>query len=90
MNMTFEFAPVAAITVICFLAGMGGKLSPMNDKWIPVLCAGLGCLLGLTAYFAVPAVMPASDPFTAAAIGIVSGYAATGVHQTVRQLSQNQ
>ncbi len=88
METTFGFAPVAAITVICFLAGMGAKLSPLKDKWIPLISGGLGCLLGLAAYFAVPAVMPAGDPFTAAAIGIVSGYAATGVHQTVSQLSK--
>lgn len=30
---------------------------------------------------------PASDPITAVAVGIVSGLAATGAHQAVKQLS---
>lgn len=90
MDTTFGFAPVAAITAICFLAGMGGKLSPMKDKWIPLVCGSLGCLLGLIAYFTVPSVMPAGDPFTAAAVGIASGYAATGIHQTIAQLNKEE
>ena len=31
---------------------------------------------------------PAGDPLTAVAVGIVSGLAATGVNQAVRQLGQ--
>ncbi len=89
MDTTFGFAPVASIMAICFLVGMAVKASNFDSKWIPLICGALGCLLGLVAYFAVPSVMPAADPYTAAAIGIVSGYGATGVHQTVSQLSKN-
>ena len=31
---------------------------------------------------------PAGDPITAAAVGIVSGLAATGLHQAAKQLSK--
>lgn len=89
MDTTIGFAPVASITAICFLVGMCVNVSGMNNKWIPLICGTLGCVLGLLAYFTVPSVMPAADPYTAAAIGIVSGYGATGVHQTVSQLSKN-
>lgn len=82
------FAPVAAITAICFLAGMATKLSPLKDKWIPLICGCLGGVLGFVAFAAVPSVMPANDPLTSIAIGIASGYAATGIHQTVSQLSK--
>ena len=30
---------------------------------------------------------PAADPLTAVAVGIVSGWAATGLHQTLKQMT---
>lgn len=78
---------VAAITVICLLVGEGVKLSPLDNKWIPVICGICGLLLGLAAMFIMPD-YPATDYITAAAVGIVSGFAATGVNQAVKQLKQ--
>lgn len=76
---------VAAITVICLLIGEGVKLSPLDNKWIPVVCGICGLLLGLAAMFIMPD-YPATDYITAAAVGIVSGLAATGANQVAKQL----
>ena len=45
----------------------------------------IGLCLGLVAYIWCGALIPATDPITAAAIGVVSGLCATGVHQVWKQ-----
>ena len=77
---------VASITLICFgIAFAVKKIGIMPSKFIPLLCMGLGIILGLAAYFLIPD-FPANDWLTAIAIGIASGWAATGAHQSVKQL----
>lgn len=82
--MDFGITGVAAITALCFLLGQAIKLTGMLCKWIPVLCGLVGCLLGLAGWQVIPD-YPASDPITAAAVGAVSGFAATGIHQIYKQ-----
>lgn len=84
--MDFGIASVAAITVICYLAAQAAKATPINNKWIPVICGVLGGVLGAVAMIIMPD-FPARDPITAAAVGIVSGLAATGANQVYKQLS---
>lgn len=82
-------ASVAAITVICYLFGLGAKLVPaINDKAIPVICGLAGAAIGLLWFFTGWADYPAKDPVTAAAVGIVSGLAATGINQVYKQLTK--
>ena len=76
---------VAAITVICLLVGQGVKVSGLDNKWIPIICGVCGCALGILAMFIMPD-FPAGDYITAAAVGIVSGLAATGINQAAKQL----
>lgn len=76
---------VAAITVICLLIGQGVKASGLDNKWIPIICGVCGCALGILAMFIMPD-FPAGDCITAAAVGIVSGLAATGINQAAKQL----
>ena len=78
---------VAAITVICLLVGDIVKSSPINSKWIPIICGVCGLILGIAAMYLMPD-FPATDYITAAAIGIVSGLAATGANQAMRQLNE--
>ena len=77
-------ASVAAITVVCYLIGMAVKASGLNDKWIPVIVGVSGLVLGVAGMFIIPD-YPAKDYITAAAVGIVSGLAATGVNQIFKQ-----
>lgn len=76
---------VAAITVICLLIGQGVKASGVDNKWIPLTCGVCGGVLGVAGMFLMPD-FPAGDYITAAAVGIVSGFAATGVNQAMKQM----
>ena len=84
--MDFGITGIAAITVITYLVGMGVKASGLDNKWIPVLCGCIGVGLGVVGMFIMPE-FPATDYITAAAIGAVSGLAATGINQIGKQLS---
>lgn len=81
-------ASVAAITVICYLVGLIVKASGLNDKYIPICCGVAGAVLGLAGLYLGLPDFPAADPLTALAVGIVSGLAATGVNQAVKQLGK--
>lgn len=82
-------ASVAAITVIAYLAGIMVKCTSLNNKWIPVICGVTGLILGLLGLFVMPD-FPAHDYISAAAVGIVSGLAATGINQIAKQLSKGE
>ena len=73
---------VAVITVICFLVGQVVKATGLDNKWIPIICGAFGAVLGI---LGMPE-FPASDYLTAAAVGIVSGLAATGINQVYKQM----
>ena len=78
-------AGVAAITVIAWLMGEAVKLSPLENKWIPVACGFFGGALGIVGMYTMPE-FPAADVRTAAAVGIVSGLAATGADQIAKKM----
>jgi hypothetical protein len=78
---------VSAITVICYLIAQAIKLTPLHNKWLPIICGFLGCALGIASLFLMPG-FPAGDCITAAAVGIVSGLAATGANQVFKQLGR--
>ena len=76
---------ITGITLICYLGGLGVKLSPLDNKWIPLLCGITGGVLGVLGMKLMPE-FPAADLMSAAAVGITSGLAATGADQLGRQL----
>ncbi len=83
---TFDFVPVAGISVICYLIGMGVKISPINDKYIPLIVGVCGGILGVVGMFTGMAEFGTEHVINAVAIGVVSGLGATGVDQMVKQL----
>lgn len=86
--MDFGIASVAAITVIAYLVGMAAKdVTIVEDKWIPVVVGVTGMILGVAGLYVMPD-FPAKDVINAAAIGIVSGLAATGINQIGKQLQK--
>ncbi len=80
-------ANVAAITVICWLGGLAVRLSPWDNKYIPLLCGLLGGALGALALGLMPG-YPADNVLDAVAVGIASGLAATGADQLFKQLTK--
>lgn len=88
MDITsFGMGGVAVITIICYLVGQAVKVTPLDNKYIPVIVGVCGGLLGIPGMMLMPD-FPATDYMTAVAIGIVSGLAATGVNQAVKQITE--
>jgi hypothetical protein len=86
--MDFGIAGVAAITVIAYLVGQVCKASAkVPDSWIPVICGAAGAILGLIGLYIMPD-FPAADAISALAVGIVSGFAATGINQIYKQYTK--
>ena len=87
--MDFGIAGVAVITVIAYLVGLAVRATALPNRWIPVICAAVGGALGVVGLYTMPD-FPAADILTAIAVGIVSGLAATGIDQTVKQLGSKE
>ena len=85
--MELGIASVAAITAVAYLVGMAVRATGVADKWIPTIC---GVVLGVVAWTVGVKDFPAHDWLNAAAVGIASGWAATGVHQSVKQLTKQE
>lgn len=86
--MDFEIATVVAITALVYIICLCVKASVLDNKWIPIVAGVSGVILGILALYAGVPDFPATDPMTAAAVGGVSGLAATGLHQVKKQLSE--
>ena len=86
--MEFGIANVIVITVLVYLVGLAVKATNINNKWIPVICGGVGVILGIVALAIGMPDFPAADYLTAAAVGAASGLAATGMDQAFKQLKK--
>lgn len=88
MDFLAQFAPCAAIVVVCVLLGMALKWKFDGDERkiaaIPWLLALVGGALGIVARVVMPE-YGSVDYLTALAIGIVSGLGAGGAYQVVHQ-----
>lgn len=82
-----ECASVVSITVICYMIGEIVKVSPLNDKWIPICMGVIGGILGVLGFYFIPG-FPASDILNGIAVGIVSGLASTGANQIFKQIGK--
>jgi len=78
---------VAAITIVAYLIGEGVKLSPLDNRWIPLICGLCGGALGIAGMYLM-ADFPAGDILSALAVGIASGLAATGMNELATQLKK--
>lgn len=88
--MDFGIANVAAITMLTYIIGGLIKVSKIDNKWIPTICGIVGVVLGIVAFYIGVPDFPASDVITAAAVGAASGFAATGLNQVCKQLSDKE
>lgn len=85
--MELGTAGIAAITVIAYLIGRIFKAARLGTRWIPVICGSVGAVLGIAGLYIMPD-FPADNVISAAAVGIVSGLAATGANECVKQLQE--
>ena len=85
MENMLGMATVLGITVICYLCGLGVKLSRLDNKWIPLIVGVVGGAIGAFGMRLIPD-YPANNIIDAIAVGIASGLAATGFDQIGKQL----
>ena len=86
--MDYGIATVAVITALVYIICMAVKATALDNKWLPVIAGVAGIALGIVSmYIGVPD-FPATDPLTAAAVGGVSGLAATGINQVAKQMQK--
>lgn len=83
--MNTGIVSVAAITIICYLVAQFIKATPLSAKWLPCICGFSGGILGFVGFYLMPN-FPSDDILTAIAVGIVSGLAATGSHELIKQI----
>lgn len=55
-------------------------------KFIPLVSAVLGIIIGIISFYCVPGVLDTTNVFVAIIIGAASGLAATGTNQVIKQL----
>ena len=80
---------VLAIVVITYLIGLAVKQTTLvKDAWIPVIVGVTGGILGAVGMYVIPD-FPATDIMNAVAVGIVSGFASTGVNQVYKQTKRS-
>lgn len=78
-------ATVVPIVIICYLVGIGCKVSKkVSDKAIPVIVGVVGGIIAVPAMYVMKS-FPAEDVITAVSVGIMSGLASTGVNQIYKQ-----
>lgn len=75
--------------MITYLVGETVKTIPINNKWIPIICGCTGGVLGIIAMRIMPN-FPATDYITALAIGIASGFSATGVNEALKLVKNHE
>lgn len=84
-----NYATVLPIVIICYLIGVGCKLwKKINDRLIPLIVGAAGGLIGIPAMFVMPD-FPANDVITAISVGIMSGFASTGINQIYKQTQKS-
>lgn len=86
-----NFTSVPIIVVCCYIFGEIYKVVFKSKteayKFIPVLLAVIGGILGVVIFFTNPEmIFDAENVWIALGIGIVSGVSATGTNQIVKQL----
>ena len=86
-----DFIAIPAIVVVVYLVAYFLKQMPgeLINRLLPAICGTLGLILGLVCYFTLPDFIGAENWLTAAAIGIVSGFSATGVNQVYKQATKS-
>lgn len=57
-------------------------------RFIPLISAGLGAVLGIICYYGIPDIISASNVLVAIISGGASGLSATGCNQIIKQLTK--
>ncbi len=85
-----SYATVLPIVIICYLTGVLCKaVKKLPDRFIPFIVGVIGGILGIPAMYIMPG-FPAVDIITAISVGIMSGFASTGINQIYKQAKKTE
>ena len=91
MESYLELVSVPAIAAVVYwviaIIKYAVKENETFKRFIPLIAAGLGVILGVVAYYLVPGIIPTDNVVVAIIVGGASGLTATGVNQIIKQLS---
>ena len=90
MNEILGIAAFPVIVIMVYVVGYICKQikNETLDRFIPAICGIVGAILGVIIFLTIPNFMPADNWAIAIAVGIVSGFAATGINQVVKQFTK--
>lgn len=77
------FPTIGCIAVICFIVCQIVKLTPLATKWVPIISAVVGGVLGVVGQMTGVAELADLQIFDAIATGICSGLVASGAYSLV-------
>ena len=80
---------IPAIVVISYMITETFKMF-INKKYLPIVAGISGGMLGVLSFVLQIDIMPATDIISALAIGIISGLAATGSNQIIKQIKKKE
>ena len=89
-----ELISVPAIaTIVYWVINIIKYAVQENEKFkrfIPLISAALGAVLGVVAFYALPSIIPADNVCVAILVGGASGLTATGTNQIIKQLTKKE
>lgn len=81
----------AIATIVYWVVNLIKYATNNNEKFkrfIPLVSAGLGTILGIICYYGIPDIISASNILVAIISGGASGLSATGCNQIIKQLGK--
>ena len=84
-----ELIGIPAIVVISYMITETFKMF-INKQYLPIVAGISGGMLGVLSFVLQIDIMPATDIISALAIGIISGLAATGSNQIIKQIKKKE
>lgn len=84
-----DLISIPTIMVISYLITEIFKLF-IKKKYLPVVAGASGLILGIISFYLVPELIGNTNLLTSIAIGIVSGLAATGSNQILKQIRKEE
>ena len=75
--------------VICYIVITAIKSTKIDSRWYPLISCGIGMLVGVAMFYITPEFIGATSIMVAIVSGGVSGLAATGSNQVLKQLMKS-
>ena len=75
-------------TLVCYFIIAAIRLTKIPNEWLPLISGSIGLTFSTIIYFACPTIMPDISIIDMLIYGFISGLAATGGNQVLKQTLQ--